>query len=146
MTIHLVKLAVGVESVEHLTLLQAGRLERMRNQELEPRLRHVTRSTPRRAEEVLDGGSMYWVIRGFIRVRQPIVGFEETTNDEGRPACGILLDPRLTRTSLEPFRPFQGWRYLDVVKAPYDIADTGSRVNDTLPPGLAEELRSLGLL
>ena len=146
MTVHLVKLCVGVESVEQLAEWQAGRLERMRGEGLPPRLRHVTRSTPRRAEEVLEGGSIYWVIRGFIRVRQRIVGLEETTNDEGHPACAILLDPQLVRTSLEPFRPFQGWRYLEVARAPYDIAETGDRSTDLLPSGLAEELRSLGLL
>lgn len=146
MPAHLVKIAVGVTDVDHLASLQQARVARMVSAGQAPVLRHVTRNTPRRAAEIVDGGSMYWVIRGFIRVRQRIVRFETANDEEGRAACAIVLDPRLQRTALEPFRPFQGWRYLDAAKAPYDVRQEDGGQADEMPPGLAEELRQLGLL
>ncbi len=143
--VHLIKLCVGVEDIDHLARLQAARLQKAAAENRPPVLRHVTRNMPRRADEVLAGGSLYWVIRGFIRVRQRIVGLEPVT-DDGRPACAIILDPVLQRTSLEACRPFQGWRYLEAGRAPYDVRGEEGGAAESLPPGLAEELRQLGLL
>lgn len=147
MTVHLIKLSVGVESVEHLVQLQEARLALAKSRGAPGVLSHVTRHMPRRRDEVLDGGSIFWVIRGFIRARQRIVDLVETTNGEGKPACAIVLDPALIRTTLEPFRPFQGWRYLDVARAPGDASATADDGDvNQLPPEMAAELRDLGLV
>ena len=108
-------------------------------------LRHVTRNTPRRADEILDGGSIYWVFRGFIQVRQAIVDVAEHAAADGTPACALVLDPHVVRTELRPMRPFQGWRYLPTEKAPPDLGADGAEAGD-LPPEMATELRALGLL
>lgn len=145
MTVHLVKMAVGVESIPHLEEIQARRLRAAVEAGGPAVLRHVTRNTPRRAEEILDGGSIYWVIRGFIQVRQAIVDVAEHADSDGTPACALVLDPRVARTELRPMRPFQGWRYLAAEKAPPDLPANGTEAGD-LPPEMAEELRALGLL
>lgn len=139
MTLHLVKLAVGVESVDHLAAIQAGRLRR------EGHLWHVTRQTPRRGAELLDGGSTYWVIRRAIRVRQRLVGLEQFVDGEGISRCALVLDPELVRTEQWPRKAFQGWRYLDAADAPPDARGAAAGT-DELPPAMAEELRELGLL
>jgi len=144
-TVHLVKMAVGVESIPHLEEIQARRLRAAAAAGGPALLRHITRNTPRRADEILDGGSIYWVIRGFIQVRQAIVDIAEHAESDGTPACALVLDPKVVRTELRPMRPFQGWRYLAAEKAPPDLRANGTGAAD-LPPEMAEELRALGLL
>jgi hypothetical protein len=144
-TVHLVKMAVGVESIPHLEEIQARRLRLAAEAGGPAVLRHVTRNTPRRAEEIVDGGSIYWVIRGFIQVRQAIVEIAEHADSDGTPACALVLAPHVVRTELRPMRPFQGWRYLLAEKAPPDLRPNGTAAGG-LPPELAEELRALGLL
>lgn len=145
MTVNLIKLAVGIDDVEHLAEVQAKRLAARKLSGMAPELHHVTRSFPRRADEVLDGGSIYWVIRGVVRVRQRIVDLRETTNEAGKPACAIIYESKQFQTERRPFRAFQGWRYLDVADAPRDLAEMADGAAD-LPDDLALELRSLGLL
>ncbi len=145
MSIHLIKLSVGVRDVAHLGDIQARRLEQARLRGEEPRLLHVTRYRPRRAGELTGGGSIYWVIKGFIRVRQGVVAFDKLTNAEGRPSCALVLDENLVRTELMAFRPFQGWRYLADEKAPPD-ARTSWDAFHGMPLDMAVELRALGLL
>lgn len=144
MTIHLVKLCVGVEDVQHLAELQIKRLAAAKARGERAMLRHLTRHAPRRADELLDGGSLYWVIKGFIRARQRLIGFESAVKSDGHPACALLLDPVLARTSLRAFRAFQGWRYLKPEDAPPDVTTAGKKVD--VPPEMAAELRALGLL
>lgn len=145
MTAHLVKMAVGVDSLDHLREVQAERLRRAREAGGQGALRHLTRNTPRRAEEVLDGGSMFWIIKGYIRVRQRILGFDEAAGRDGRRRCALILDPALVRTELVPHRPMQGWRYMDPAAAPRDV-NGDAAADATLPERIAAELRSLGLL
>lgn len=141
MPLHLRKLCVGAESIDDLARWQEGRLKVNGG-----RIWHRTRNWPKREDEVLDGGSLYWIIKGVMSVRQRIVGFEqEPPEEEGdRPYCRILLDPALIRTHPWPHRPFQGWRYLVPSEAPPDIRE-GDDIGD-LPPEMAAELKSLGLL
>ncbi|MDP6805269.1 MAG: DUF1489 domain-containing protein [Rhodospirillales bacterium] len=145
MTVHLIKLAVGVESVDHLAAIQSGRLAEARAEAREPVLRHITRNRPQRADEVVDGGSLYWVIKRVIQVRQQIVDVRSAAKSDGRPACALVLDPDLVRTRRRARRPFQGWRYLRPEDAPPD-RDSGVGGADALPLEMAEELRRLGLL
>ena len=145
MTAHLVKMAVGIESLDHLRKVQAERLRQAGMPGGTRELRHFTRNMPRRADEVLDGGSIYWIIKGYIRVRQRVVGFGEATGRDGRRRCALILDPALVRTELLPHRPMQGWRYMEPESAPADVTG-GAAADAALPDRLAAELRSLGLL
>ena len=139
--LHLIKLAVGVSDIDHLRTLQAQRIRD------NPPLRHRTRMAPKRRDDVLDGGSMYWVISGSLLARQRIVDIIEDTRDDGTPCAGILLDSSVVPLAGRPVRPFQGWRYLDPDDAPPDLPDIGAIMGlDILPVGLRQELRALCLL
>ena len=139
--LHLTKLAVGVRDIDHLRVLQAERADRS------PPLRHRTRNFPRRHQEVIDGGSMYWVINGNMLVRQRIVDIIEDRRDDGSACTGLVLDPKLVPLTGRPTKPFQGWRYLSPEEAPGDLR-LGKRAKgvDSLPPALRHELHMLCLL
>ena len=143
MTVHLIKLAVGVEDFEHLARLQKNRIAEFKAQGLSENPRHFTRMKPKREAELLDGGSIYWVIKGAVRARQKLVAFDSYTDDEGVKRCAIVLHPELVATQNRPHRAFQGWRYLDPAKAPKDIDADGA---SDIPPELAGDLEALGLL
>ena len=145
MSLNLIKLCVGVDRVSDLAQWQARRLVDACSRGEEPRLLHITRNTPKRAQEILDGGSLYWVIKRLIRVRQRIVGVEPYESEDGRPGCALVLDPELVRTEIRNFRAFQGWRYFSADDTPRD-APLGVRGGDDFPPEMAAELRGLGLL
>jgi len=136
--LHLIKLSVGSESVESLESWQAQRLAASGD------LWHDTRMIPRRRAELLDGGSIYWVIKGFVQARQPLVDLVESRDGEGRPFMRLRLAPGLHRVEARPCRPFQGWRYLTVDQAPADL--NGEAGTEELPARLAAELRALGVL
>lgn len=144
MTVHLVKLCVGVEDPETLIALQADRLARKRAAKQPTELVHVTRMTPKRADELLDGGSLYWVMKGQVRCRQRVLELRPLVDDEGKSHCGLVLDPDIVLTERLPKRPFQGWRYLDKDAAPRD-ASTVEGVED-MPAEMRAELMELGLL
>src|SRR5262245_29664757 len=142
MTLHLIKLAVGVEDFAHLKTLQEKRRKERRQK---PGTPHwvFTRNTPRRAGELLDGGSLYWVIRGVVRCRQELVGLDEDRDADGDRFCRIKVRRTLVPTAPRAMRAFQGWRYYEDGHAPPDL-----RRGDTIdvPPVLAAELKRLGLL
>jgi len=121
-TLHLVKLCVGAEGVDDLIAWQRGRSAKRRAAGLDPRPRHVTRMWPRRADELLQGGSLYWVFRGAILARQGIEDLQEVTGEDGIRRCAIVLAPQVTLVEARPRRPFQGWRYLAAKDAPPDLA------------------------
>ena len=136
MTVHLKKLSVGSQSLDSLRAAQALRLAQG------GRLVHVTRNRPRRAEELLDGGSIYWIIRGVVTARQAIIDLADAQRADGTPACGILLSPEIIQVVPTKMRIFQGWRYLEAKDAPPDI---GADDADDMPAELAAELRDLGI-
>lgn len=138
MALHLLKLCVGVDQVDQLQGYQAARLARGE------RLVHVTRHRPKRAEEVLDGGSLYWVIKRRIAVRQRIVGLEPVEGEDGVRRCAIILHPDLVRTVPHPRRPHQGWRYFVEEDAPADLPAGESGAD--FPATLVSDLRDLGLI
>lgn len=144
-TLHLVKLCVGADSVEDQLQWQSRRSAERLAAGLDPRPRHVTRMWPRRAEELLRGGSLYWVIRGVIRARQRIAELQEVTGEDGIRRCAIVFEPPLVPTAPRPRRAFQGWRYLDADDAPPDIGTAPGDEPD-LPPGMREELTKFGVL
>ena len=136
--LHLIKLSVGSVSVESLGRWQARRLGQL------GRLFHQTRMMPRRRAELLEGGSIFWVIKGVVRVRQRLIGIERAL-DGGRSCALLLLDPVLVRILPRLHRPFQGWRYLAPEEAPPDLAalPAGTRL---MSPELLRDLEALGLL
>jgi hypothetical protein len=106
---------------------------------------HVTRNRPRRADEILAGGSIYWIIKGVMCARQPIIELREVTRADGRPTCGIVLAPDLVKVEPTRMRIFQGWRYLEEQNAPRDVL-VSEEDGQEMPPALVAELRELGLL
>ncbi len=136
MTVHLKKLSVGSASINSLRGFQAQRLANG------GRLVHITRNRPRRAEELLDGGSIYWIIKGVMTARQDILDFIEAQRADGSPACGIVLSPKIVTVAPTRMRIFQGWRYLEVADAPIDI---GIDSDESMPGELIAELRELGI-
>ena len=142
MTVHLVKLCVGIDRLDELAAWQKQHLKGKRGKARV--LRHVTRMTPKRGDELLDGGSLYWVIKGVIEARQEIVGLEAVRGRDGIGRCAIILSPKLVPTRPQPRRPFQGWRYLKAEDAPADLDLKGSDAE--LPAQMKAELKDLGLL
>ncbi len=147
MPLHIVKLSVGAESIDDLAHWQKGRLAAQKTAGLKARLFHTTFQSPKRQDEVLDRGSIYWVIKGIIQVRQLIVGFDSGQKEDGKPCCLLLLDPNLVPVRPTPRRPFQGWRYLTAEDAPADLTKRGGKDDiAAMPPAMRKELASLGLL
>ena len=135
MPLHIIKLVVGVDSLDELLAWRRARVH------AEPDWRVHTRVTPKRAAEVEDGGSIYRVIKGVIVCRQPILRIE--THGEGRAArCQMVVAPEAVRVAPTPRRPFQGWRYLRAEEAPPDLDDGDGGAH--LPADLAIRLRELG--
>ena len=143
MTLHLIKLCVGVESLEDLARWQARRVAVLRKKG-KVELIHVTRQTPKRAQELLDGGSLYWVIKGQIAARQRFLDIRPARGKDGVPRCALVYDPKLVPTLRRAHRPFQGWRYLDPKAAPADAS--ALKGGKGLPAPLRAELAELGLL
>ena len=139
--IHLVKLSVGSETVEDMSEWQTTR----RAQTDDELPRHITRMWPKREQALLNGGSIFWVIKGFLQCRQRILRLDEVIGSDGIRRCAIVLDPQIIRTTSAKKRPFQGWRYLPVSDAPIDLA--AQRENeDQLPPELANALADIGVV
>ena len=138
--LHLLKMAVGIADLDELRRFRAARRKERGGSWV------YTRNHPRRAAEVLAGGSIYWVIRGQIRVRQRVTGFCSERDDKGRAYCLIDVDPHLVATIWRPWRPFQGWRYLKPADVPPDApGGVGGYAETALPERMIAELRALGL-
>lgn len=144
MPIHLIKLCVGCESPEELETWISRRLEERRQRGEAVEQYHVTRMIPRRSEDLLDGGSLYWVIKGMVQCRQRLIDIRPFLDSEGVSRCRLVLEPVVVRTEWQPRRPFQGWRYLNPEDAPADLPS--SPENSELPDDLRRELTELGLL
>lgn len=145
MALHLLKLCVGAESVEDQRESVQRRLAMMTAAGQVPEQFHTTRMVPKRAIELVDGGSLYWVIKGNIQARQRLLEIRPFVDGDGISRCHLVLEPVLHETSWAPRRPFQGWRYLDPKDAPPDLGASGAGEDD-LPPELKRELAGLGLL
>lgn len=138
--INLLKLCVGADSVEDLLHWQHSQ----RPHWPEGTAIHVTRMWPKREAELLEGGSLYWVIKGVILCRQRILDLKEVTHGDGIPRCALIMDTEVIRTEAAPRRPFQGWRYLDPKDSPRDLPKARAK-DDPLPVALAQALAEIGL-
>ncbi|MEO1205777.1 MAG: DUF1489 domain-containing protein [Pseudomonadota bacterium] len=145
MALNIVKLAVGAETIDDLVRWQNRCLAASQRATGKAELVHTTFQTPRRQDEVLAGGSLYWVIKGIIQVRQRLIGFEDGQKENGSPCCLFVLDPELVVVKGKARRPFQGWRYLKPEDAPPDLAGLQDGA-ERLPPAMQRELAELGLL
>jgi len=145
MPLHLVKLAVGCESVKDLKQRVAERARQARKQGETPRHVHITRMTPKRDGELLDGGSLYWVIRGEIAAREKLIAVEPFRDRDGIGRCRLVMQPKVVAVLPRPMRAFQGWRYLAVNDAPQDMTRAAAGIAE-MPEQLRRELRELGLL
>jgi hypothetical protein len=155
MTVHLVKLCVGIDSIDDLVQYFASeekkKAKRRKGIRSPNEDSHWTRMKPKRVEEVLDGGSLYWVIRGRICVRHRILRLDDVRDEKGRAYCAIVYDPKVIVTESRPRRAFQGWRYLEEEDVPPDLADQRAALRDAkaeadLPQTMIAELKALGLL
>lgn len=146
MPLHLIKLSVGTDSIEDLEdwIKLKAREQRKRGVK-KPERFHTTRMVPKRTEELLDGGSIYWVIRGEILCRERILEIRPFVDKEGVGRCRLVLDPKCIAVRPRPYRAFQGWRYLVAKEAPPDL-DRVARGATNMPEPLRRELRELGLL
>lgn len=145
MALNLIKLCVGCESIDDLALWQRQRLADFRRRGEPVELKHTTRMMPRRREELLEGGSLYWVIKGFVQVRQQLIDIRAFTDAEGISRCHLVLDPDLVAVAPRPFRAFQGWRYYPAKDAPLDLRAAAKGADD-MPAELRRQLAELGLL
>lgn len=135
MPLHLIKLSVGPDTLSDLAAWQKQRLKSHRE------LIHITRHTPKRADEILPNGSIYWIIKGWLCARQKLLEFRPITYNN-MPHCGLVYDKELIRVVPRPHRPFQGWRYFNAKDAPADLAAGAQE----LPEAMQRELAGLGLL
>jgi hypothetical protein len=148
--LHLIKLCVGCDSVKDLEDWIKQRLKGRRSGAARaapggPTRNHTTRMAPKRAAELVDGGSLYWVIRGQIMCRERILGIHPFIDKDGIGRCHIALDCKPVLVEPRPYRAFQGWRYLSPKDAPPDLDRAAPGARD-MPEALRRELRQLGLL
>ena len=145
MVLHLIKLCVGADSIEDLADWQKKRAAERKKKGGPSDIMHITRQTPKRAEELTSGGSIYWVIKGEVLCRERILDIRPFVDKDGIGRCKLVLDPKCVPVRPRPYRAFQGWRYLDPKDAPPDLDRIG-RGTANLPEPLRRELRELGLL
>ncbi len=145
MPLHLLKLCVGADSIGDLNAWIAARLDERRRAGQPLEHSHITRMVPKRAADLVAGGSLFWVIKGQVAARQPLVDVRPFTDIDGIGRCHLVLDPTVVAVRSRPCRAFQGWRYLAPDDAPPDL---GSELPDIvgLPEAMRRELSSLGLL
>ena len=145
MALHLIKLCVGCDSVQDLKDWIKEQLGKKKKNGEKPERFHRTRMVPKRADELTDGGSLYWVIRGEVLCRERILDIRPFVDKDGIGRCRVVLDGKVKLVQPRPYRAFQGWRYLSDKDAPPDLdrAAPGAR---HMPEDMRRELRELGLL
>lgn len=142
--IHMIKLCVGVATLEELESYRSERAHWWGADYGEEVHVHRTRTRPKRFVEMENGqASLYWVISGVVRCRQPILRLAEATDEQGIACCDIIMAPDLVRVAPRPKSPFQGWRYLKPEDAPPDLDSADGGGGDVK---IAEELARLGLI
>jgi hypothetical protein len=145
MTLHIVKLCVGADSISDLQEWIDRRLRERKKRKQSPEHIHVTRMMPTRKDEILKGGSLYWVIRGEITCRERLLDIRPFVDKEGIKRCRLVMDGKVVPVVPKPRSAFQGWRYFPAKEAPPDLAKSGKGLAE-LPEDMRRELRALGLL
>lgn len=145
MVLHMIKLCVGADSLQDLQDWVGERSMMALAAGLDPHSIHTTRMLPKRIDELLSEGSLYWVIKGQVMARQKLLDIRSYTGTDGISRCELVLGPEVIETAPQPRRPFQGWRYLKPEDAPRDLAVLGDDIA-TMPEDLRRELAELGLL
>lgn len=145
MTLHLIKLCVGAASVDDLAAWQTKRRQR-KTFDGKDCVYHTTFQTPKRQDDLLDGGSLYWVMKGVITARQRLVGFDAGQKEDGSACCLLLLNPEIVPVRPAPRRAFQGWRYLAADEAPADVKPGSGDTSAEMPPKMRKTLADLGLI
>lgn len=145
MALHLIKLCVGCESIADLMEWIEENRAHLRRLGRDDEQSHVTRMVPKRIAELLDGGSLFWVIKGQVACRQTLLDVRPFTDAGGIGRCRLVLEPVVRAVEPRPYRPFQGWRYLAPKDAPRDI-DGNAGDLATMPESMRRELAELGLL
>ena len=145
MALHLLKLCVGAESITDLEEWIEERMDQRRARGEAIEQLHTTRMVPKKIEDILDGGSLYGVVKGQIAARQRLTDIRPFTDAEGIGRCHLVMEPVVVPVEPRPFRPFQGWRYLQVKDAPRDLAEHGGDLGE-MPEAMRRELAGLGLL
>ncbi|MEM8576784.1 MAG: DUF1489 domain-containing protein [Pseudomonadota bacterium] len=140
-TVHLIKLSVGSDDFEALAAWQASKPA----QTADGLPRHITRMWPKREAEILNGGSIFWVVKGVVTCRQRVLRLDEVIGRDGIRRCAIVSDPELIRVRGGLKKPFQGWRYLKPEDAPPDLP-AGRTPEAPLPADLNRALAEIGVL
>ena len=145
MTVNLLRVAAGVKNIDHLhEVIECHAF-------MHERLGHVmpltTRNRPKRQSELLDDGSVYWIIKNMILARAKFLGFEEVQDEDGRSYITMFVSTDIVLTEPRQKRGFQGWRYLTVEDAPKDLDKSNKlKPDQDMPMEMVKELQSLGLL
>lgn len=144
MTVNIIKLVVGVESVQDLHDRNRSYLVDYHGELAVP---VHTRHKPAREKEVLNGGSLYRVVKNRIQCRQRILGFEQYEDPIKGKMTLVMVSAEMIETVKQSHRPFQGWRYFDPAKAPKDVGVFDpDAVTDEIPTDMEDDLRASGLL
>jgi hypothetical protein len=146
LALNIIKLCVGADSIADLAAWQETRAAHHKRAGFAPRLVHTTRMVPKRQDEIVGRGSLYWVIKGIVQVRQRIIGFDSGAKQDGTPCCLFVLDPTLVPVRPVVRKAFQGWRYLTTEDAPIDLKGSAGDDMAALPSHMRKELAALGLL
>ncbi len=146
MALHLIKLCVGCDSIEELATWQADRLAQMKAERQKPELFHRTFQMPKRRDDLLGGGSIYWVIKGLVQARQGLIDLRTGVKPDGTPCTLLILDRSLVAVRPVPRRPFQGWRYYSADEVPVDLKAGHDDDVTAMPQKLRRQLAELGLL
>jgi hypothetical protein len=145
MPLHLIKLCVGCDSVSDLKDWIKQKLNEKKRRGQKPEHIHTTRMVPKRAEELIDGGSLFWVIKGQVMCRERILDVRPFTDKDGIGRCRLVLDGKVVLVEPRPRAAFQGWRYLEDKEAPRDLSRAAPGAA-RMPEAMRRELRELGLL
>ena len=138
--INLIKINVGSSNVDDIKNWQLANREKWADK----KPRHITRMWPKRQQEILNGGSIFWVVKGYIIARQKIIGMEEFYRNKTIRCCALIFDNTIFETEIVRKRPFQGWRYLEKEQSPADLA-LENHNNDSIPSQLLAKLSDIGV-